>query len=348
MTKLTRRSLLSTGTAAATVGVATAVAGRPAIAAGAINWRFQTLWQPGTANQLAFERFADSVREMTDGEINITVLSAGAVVGVTEMVDGINQRILDGMHSAVVYWTGLNPVFAALGDLNGAYDSAYIPMEYFSQFGGLELLREAYKPLGLYPIGVAWWGAESIPTKRRVAGVADLEGLKMRLPQGMSSDLFQKFGAVAVNLPGTEVFSALDNGTIDATDWGTLNMNNELGFTDMAKFAIYPGIHSTPTGDVTIRLEDWEALSPRNQKILEQAVSSFNLDMLQTLSRQDLEQVQLMEGEGVELVDWSTEERRKFRAAAVEVWQDYASKNDITKRAIDGQIDYLRMRGLID
>lgn len=312
------------------------------------NLRIQTLWQPGTANQAAFERFAENVSIMSDGQVKVTALPAGAIVGVNETLDAVSRGILDGQHPATVYWTGRDPVFAAIGDLNAAYDNPYQAMEYFYQYGGMDILREAYKPFGVYPIGVAWWGVESMPTTRRVGGVEDLRGLKIRLPQGMASELFEKFGAVPVNLPGSEVFSAMDNGTIEGADWGTLAMNAELGFHDKAKFAIYPGVHSMPVGDVSISLKTWEAMSPRLQKILEIAVRSFSLDMIQTLDKQNLEVAEKLRSEGVELVDWSAEDRRAFRKAASETWANYASKNELTKRAVDSQVDYLRRNGVID
>ena len=312
------------------------------------NWRIQTLWQPGTANQEAFERFAKNVQEKTDGQIRITPLPVGAVVGVTETFDAVRRGILQGQHPATVYWTGRDPAFAVLGDLNGAYDDPRLAMEYFYEHGGLELLREAYKPHGLYPIGVAWWGAEALPTTRRVASPEDLKGLKIRLPQGMSSDLFAKFGAVPINLAGSEVFSALDSGTIEATDWGTLAMNAELGFHEKARYAIYPGIHSTPAGDVTISLKTWEQLSPDQQKILEQAVRDFAVDMIDSLAKQDAIVAAKLKEKGVELVDWSEEDRKRFRAAAAEVWQAYGAKNDLSRRAVEGQIQFLRAKGLLD
>ncbi len=312
-----------------------------------VNWRIQTLWQPGTANQQAFERFAKNVQEKTGGQIRITPLAAGAVVGVNETFDAVRRGVLQGQHPATVYWTGRDPAFAVLGDLNGAYDNPRLAMEYFYEHGGLELLREAYKPHGLYPIGVAWWGAESLPTTRRVGKPEDLKGLKVRLPQGMSSDLFAKFGAVPINLAGSEVFSALDSGTIEATDWGTLGMNAELGFHEKARYAIYPGIHSTPAGDVSIPLKTWEKLPAEQQKILEQAVKDFAVDMIDALAKEDAAVADKLRASGVELVDWSPEDRKRFRTAAAEVWQSYGAKNDLSKRAVDAQMKFLREKGLL-
>ncbi len=312
------------------------------------SWRVQSLWQSGTVTQQAFERWAKSVAERTDGKIKVTALPTGAVVGPNETFDAVARGILNGQHSAVVYWSGKNPAFAVLGDLNAAYDDPKLAYEYFYEHGGLELLREAYKPYGLYPIGAVWWGAESLPTTRKVSSPEELAGLKIRLPQGMSSDLFARFGAVPINLPGSEVFSALDSGTIESTDWGTLSMNDELGFHDIAKFEIYPGIHSTPTGDISIPLKVWNKLDVDTQKILEQSVKDFAADLLTTIQKADAKVAQKLKASGVELVDWSVEDRRKFRTAAVDIWHKYGEQNDLSHRAVEGQIKFLRDKGLID
>lgn len=342
-----RRRLMKAGPAV--IGaLAFGLLASPLAAQETYTWRIQTLWQPGTANQAAFERFAENVKAKTDGRVTITPLPVGAVVGVNETLDAVTHGILDGHHPATVYWTGRDPAFAAIGDLNAAYDDPRQGMAWFYEHGGLDLLKEAYAPLGLYPIGVAYWGVEALPTTRKVAGVADLQGLKVRLPQGMASDLFGKFGAIPVNLPGSEVFSAMDNGTIEATDWGTLGMNAELGFHDRAKFTIYPGIHSMPAGDVSIRLDVWNSLDPELQTILTQAVKDFSMDMIESLEKQNASVADELRSEGVELVDWPAEDRRKFRAAAVETWDAYAAKNDLTRRAVESQKAYLKGIGLLD
>ncbi|WP_193089355.1 TRAP transporter substrate-binding protein [Advenella sp. FME57] len=311
-------------------------------------WRVQSLWQSGTVTQLAFERWAKDVTQKTNGKIKVTPLPTGAIVGPNETFDAVARGILNGQHPATVYWSGKNPAFAVLGDLNAAYDDPKLAYEYFYEHGGLELLREAYKPYGLYPIGAVWWGAESLPTTRKVASPEDLAGLKIRLPQGMSSDLFASFKAVPINLPGSEVFSALDSGTIEATDWGTLSMNEELGFHDIAKFVIYPGIHSTPTGDVSIPLKVWDKLDPETQKILEQSVKDFGQDLAAKLQEADAAVAQKLEARGVQIIDWSAEDRKRFRTAAIAIWNKYGEKNDLSRRAVDGQVKFLRSKGLIE
>jgi TRAP-type mannitol/chloroaromatic compound transport system substrate-binding protein len=341
---LTRRAALTAGIAAAATGPLAA----PAIAQSRVTWRIQTLWQAGTVNQLAFERFCENVRAMSDGRMNITPLPSGAAVGLLETLDAVSQGLLDGHHPATVYWTGRNPAFGVLGDLNGGYESPYQAQEWYEVHGGIDLIREAYADFDQYVIGVAWWGIESIPVSRAVRGPQELDGLKMRLPQGMAADIFSRFGVAAVSLPGSEVYGALDRGVIDAADWGTLGMNAQLGLHERARFAIHPGIHSMPVGDVTVARGKWEALPDDLKAILTVGVREFSRDMVQSVAAQDARvEVELHEA-GVELLDWSPEARREFRSAAREVWEEYAGRNDLSRRAVDGQVAFLRSKGLVD
>lgn len=341
---VTRRDFIAGGVAATAVSTLAA----PAIAqAKTHRWRMQTLWQAGTVNQQAFERFCANVKAMSDGRVEITPLASGAAVGLTETLDAVTRGLLDGHHPATVYWTGRNPAFGVLGDLNGAYETPYQAQDYFENYGGLDLLREMYQPFKIHPIGVTWWGVESIPVSRPVRSPNDLQGLKMRLPQGMSADIFGKFGVVAVNLPGTEVFSGLDRGVIEAADWGTLGMNSEIGLHEKAKYALYPGFHSMPVGDVSVNQDKWDALTPDLKAMLTLAVRDFARDMVQSVAKQDLETAIKLKEKKVELISWDAEAKRKFRNTAVEVWQQYAGKNDLCRKAVDGQLAYLKTHGLL-
>src|SRR5690606_35953758 len=85
-------------------------------------WRVQSWRQSGTVTQLAFERWAKDVTQKTNGKIKVTPLPTGAIVGPNETFDAVARGILNGQHPATVYWSGKNPAFAVLGDLNAAYD----------------------------------------------------------------------------------------------------------------------------------------------------------------------------------------------------------------------------------
>lgn len=311
-------------------------------------WKIQSLWQAGSVNQKVFERFADNVTKASGGRLTIEPLPVKSVVAYNETLEAVGAGVLAGQHSAPVYFSGRDPAFGLLGDLNAAYENPYQMQTWYLYRGGLQLARELYKKYNLYFVGTVWWGVESMPQKKPIRTVADFKGVKMRIPEGPSSDIFRKIGAAPVNIPGADVYTSLERGVIDGTDWGTLGMNQDLGFHKIAKYPIYPGIHSMPVGDVSINLDKWNAL-PDDLKILfEMAVRDFGRDMIQTMALGDLKAEVAAKKEGVTLVNWSSEERKKLRNIAQTVWKEYGSKNDLANRVYESQVTWLKELGLLD
>lgn len=332
---------------ATTVGLAGGLA-TTGQAAAQETWRIQSLWQAGSINQKVFERFAENVTEASDGRLVIEPLPVKAIVAHNETLEAVGSGVLDGQQSAAAYFAGRDPAFGLLGDLNAGYEDPYQMTLWFYHRGGLELARELYRKHNLFFVGPVLWGVESIPMTKKVETVADFEGVKLRMPEGPASDIFRRIGAAPTNIPGSEVYTSLERGVIDGTDWGTLAMNQDLGYHKIAPFPIYPGIHSMPVGDVAINLDRWEALPDDLKTLFETAVRDFNLDMIQTIEAADLKARAAARKDGATLVDWSAEERQKLRQVAVEVWGDYGSKNDLANRIFESHRAFLQELGLLD
>lgn len=314
------------------------------------HWRIQSLWEGGTINQQVFERFAERVEEMTDGRVVIEPLPVGSVVGVLETLDAVSAGVLDGHQTAPSYFTGRDPGFGVLGDLNGAYfgyEGPYRGQEIMENYGGLDLLREMYADYNIYAIGVIWWGVESLPSKVPLRGVDDFDGVKIRVPEGLPPDMFAAAGAAPVTMPGAEVYTALERGVIDAADWGTLSMNYDLGFHEITDYFIHPGIHAMPMGDVAVNMDRWNELSPDLQAILTVAVRDFARDMIQTVAREDAKALEAY-GEQAEQISWSEEEVSKLRELARQAWEEHAERSEYARRALEVQLEYLEERGLIE
>lgn len=327
----------------AAVAVAMALGG----AAHAETLKIQSLWSAGSENYKVFKRFAENVSEASGGELVIEPLPVKSVVAHNETLEAVSAGILDGQHTALSYFSGRDAAFGLLGDLNTAYETPYQMQQWFYARGGLEIARELYKQHGLYFIGPVWWGVESIPVSKKVATLEQFEGVKLRMPEGPANDIFNKIGAAPVNIPGSEVFTSLERGVIDGTDWGTLSMNQDLGYHDIAPYPIYPGIHSMPTADVAINLDTWNSLSEEHQKLLEMAVFNFSNDMIMTMKVLDMEAVQKARADGAELVNWSAEERKKLRSIAASVWKEYAERSPMAKKIYDSQIAWLKELGAL-
>ena len=311
-------------------------------------WTMQSLWQAGSINHRVFEQFCENVRQLTGGRLVITPVPVGTLVAYNETLDAVSSGILDGHQSGAGYSAGKDPAFAMLSEFPGAYETAYQMQMWFEYGGGKELARELYGRFNVYYVGSVWHGMESIPSKKPLRSVDDLKGVKMRIPEGLNQEIFKVIGAAPVNIPGSEVYTSLDRGVIDATDWGTLGMNVDLGYHKIAPYQIYPGFHSLPMADVAVNADRWNELPADIQVILEAAVRDFAREMIQQMATADAGAAQAVMEQGVELVNWSKEERRRFRLIAADVLREFAKRSEMAQRIYDSHMAYLKTLGLLD
>jgi TRAP-type mannitol/chloroaromatic compound transport system substrate-binding protein len=336
---ITRRKL---GGFAAAGGLAAAVgAPRPAAAAAPHHWKMQSLWQAGSVNQKVFAEWCEEVKTVTNGRLEIEPIAVGTIVAYSETLDAMQNGILDAHHSGGPYFSGKEPALALIGDLNGGFENPYQMQMWFEYGGGLALAREAYKKFNVYYVGPVWWGVESIPAKKALHHLADFKGVKMRVPEGLGAEVWRRAGAGVVTLPGSEVYTALERGVIDATDWGTLGMNEDLGYHKIAKYPLYPGFHSMPSAEVAVNMDKWNALSPDMKALTEMAVRDFAREMVQRIALEDLKAQEQAKKEGVEPINWSAEDRRAFRKLAQGAWADWSKKSPLSKKVYDSQVAFL-------
>ena len=343
----TRRGFLkAAGTAAAGAGVLAlpAVAGAQQVH----RWKAQSLWSAAELTYKVFQDFCERVKKLTSGRLEITPFPAGAVTGAFETLDAVTANVLQAQSSWPGYWTGKEPGLAVISDFVFGYTHPWQHDAWFHYRGGMQLLREAYAKFNVYPVGVCWWGVESIPAKKPVRRMEDFRGVKFRAPHGMTAEILTKLGASVVVLPGGEVYSALDKGVVDAADWATISMNQRMGFHEVAKFPIYPGFHSMPAHDLTVNLNAWRALPDDVKAILETAVREWAWDQVERMAVDDVRVVaELQQKGGVTFVSWSEDELRKLRGLAQATWDDWAKKSPIAKRAVESQKAWVKDLGLV-
>lgn len=337
-----RRGFLASGLACGAAAPALAQTGAKQL------WRMQSLWQAGSLNQKIFEDWCKTVREASGGRIEIQPLPVGAVVGYTETLDAMSNGVLDAHHSGAPYMSGKEPALALIGDLNGGFESPYQMQMWFEYGGGLTLARDIYKRFGIHYVGPVWWGMESVPAKKPLRTLAEFKGIKMRVPEGLGADIWKRTGAGVVTLPGSEVYTALERGVIDATDWGTLGMNNDLGYHKIAKYPLYPGFHSMPCAEVAVALPKWQALPADLKLLFETLVRELARDMIQRIALEDTKAAQQAKAAGVELINWPGEERVKFRKVAQQAWADWAKRTPAAQKVYDSQVAFLKQLGLLD
>lgn len=347
MTESRREFLKAGGTAAA--GAAAGIIGAPAVlrAQKVHKWKVQSLWNAAELTYKIFVEFTERVKRLTNGRVEITPFSGGSVVGAFETLDAVSAGVLQGQSSWPGYWTGKEPGLAVISDFVFGYTHPWQHDAWFHYKGGLELLRESYAKFNIYPVGVCWWGVEVMPSKKPIRTMADFKGVKIRAPHGMTAEILTKLGASVVVLPGGEVYSALDKGLIDATDWATPSMNYRMGFYEVTKYFNYPGFHSMPIHELAINLNAWNELDGELKAILTTAVREWAWDQVERVAIDDVEKVAEMRKKGIQPIRWDEDELRKFRALAQRTWDGWAKKSSLARRAVESQKAWLRELGLL-
>jgi len=313
----------------------------------AAQWKMQSYWQGGTLPQQLFEDFAKRVEALSDGRLTIEALAVNAVVAPTESLDAVGSGVLDGHNGGPAYFTGKDAAFALIGDPQGAFDNPYQMQMWMAYGGGNDLARELYAKYGVHFVSGVWYGVESIVSKRPLRTLADFRGLKIRAPQGMNGEIFTLLGAAPVQLPGSEVYTALERGVVDASDWGTLSMNDDLGYHKLAKYPTYPGFHSMPMGEISVNKTKWDALPADLRAVIDAAAQEYSLAMIQRNYLADQQIAVEAPQRGFEPIDLPAAERQKFREIARGVWKDYAARSPMAQKVYDSQIAFLKRLGLL-
>src|SRR5437879_9446923 len=167
-----------------------ALAGAPAIvrAQQATTWRAQTLFSSAERTHKCFEDSGERVKAASNGRLVIQPFAAGSVTGVFESLDAVSAGVLQAQASWPGYWTGKDAGLAVISDFVFGYQHPWQAEAWFYHRGGLNMLRSAYAKYNVYPVGVSWWGVESIVSKKQIARMEDFKGVKFRSPQGMTAE----------------------------------------------------------------------------------------------------------------------------------------------------------------
>lgn len=311
------------------------------------NLKFQSSDPAGNPTFALEQEWAERVSSASAGRLKIEMLPVDAVVKYNETHDAVSAGILDGHITATGYISGKDPAFALIGNTVGAWGSPYEMLRYINYGGGKELMNELMNPYGLQFIGATSNGLEAFVSKVPLNGVDDLAGLKLRAPEGLVQEVFAAAGATPVNLPGSEVFTSLDKGVIDAADYTVFSANHSAGLHDVAGHPVYPGFHSMPLIEISMTKTTWDSMPVDLQTLLTMSVNDLALDMTSQMFMKDLEAVAIARAAGVEIHNWSQDERAKFRTIAQAKWAEIATRSANAQLVFDSLTKYMTSQGLL-
>jgi TRAP-type mannitol/chloroaromatic compound transport system substrate-binding protein len=329
----TRRTFLRTGAAALAGGVAAPFAVTPSRAQ-TVSLRLQGFLAAASPTHRALEKWAADLKEKSGGRLTIQVLPVGGAVGPGETINAVGAGILDGHYSCCSFFAARDPAFALYGDTGASYDTVEARDRWWLEGGGEDLGRELYASANMVYVANVFWPSEHIPARKALNGVADLKGLKIRVPPGFVAEYFGKAGAAVVNLPGGEVFNALQSGVIDACDWASPGQNYEVGLYKAAKFSV-DAAHSMPTTEIAFARAKWDPLPNELKQLITAETRAMSQQLKAQIKADDEAAIAKMKAEGVQVIQWSKDEIGKLRASTAEVQDALAARGPMAKKVVD-------------
>jgi len=305
-------------------------------------WRLVTSWPknyPGLG--MAPERIADLVEEMSDGQMQITVYGAGEQVPAFGVFDAVSSGSHQMGHSGGYFWKGKVPAAQFFTSVPFGLTADEINA-WVNRGGGLELWREIYEPFNIYPIPAGNTGTQMFGWfNKEINSLEDVKGLKMRIP-GIGGEVLKEAGGIPVTLPGGELFTALQTGVIDATEWVGPYNDLTFGFHQAAKYYYYPGWHEPgPMLELLINMDAWNSLPKHLQVIIEIATKAVNQDTLdEYLARNNQALTELIEVHGVELRKLPDDVIEEFRAISNEILSELAEEDEVIGKVYDSYIEF--------
>ncbi|MBU1330339.1 MAG: TRAP transporter substrate-binding protein [Gammaproteobacteria bacterium] len=306
------------------------------------NWKMVTSWPknfPGVG--VGAERFATLVNEMSNGRLKVKVYAAGELVPALEVFDAVSRGTAEMGHGAPYYWKGKVPAaqfFCALPFGPNAQEMN----AWLHRGGGMQLWEEVYKPFGVLPMACGATGVQTAGWfNKEINGVDDFNGLKMRTP-GLGGEVLTKMGGTVVNMPAGEIFTALQTGAIDATEWIGPYNDQALGLHKAAKYYYTPGWQEpNVTFELDINIKAWETLPADLQAIVRAAARDVNADMLDDYNARNMEAMEQLKAEGVEVRRLPDEVLTKLKGVAAEVVDAAAAADPAATKVWAQQRAYL-------
>jgi len=294
------------------------------------NWKMVTTWQKnfpglGTAANL----LAQLVGEMSGGRLNIKVYGANELVPPLEIFDAVTGGAAEMGHTSAYYWKGKIPEAQFFSTV--PFGMTALEMNAWLYYGGgMELWRKMYAPHGLIPVAAGNSGVQMGGWfNREINTVEDLQGLKMRIP-GLGGEVLRRAGGTPVGMPGTEIFTSLESGVIDATEWVGPWNDMAKALYKVAKYYYYPGWHEPGTTmECMINQAAFETLPADLQSIVMTACKAVNLDMLSEFTARNNQALQtLVHEHNVQLREFPKPVLDKLRAISIEVVEELARENE--------------------
>ena len=289
--------------------------------------------------------YAANVKAMTNGTVQIEVLPAGAVVGVSETLEAVSKGLIEGGFAWTHYWSGYSPAAMLFGSPTAGSGLGIDNIAWISWYmygGGKALYNQLWKEMKmnvhgliLQPVGpeaLGWF-------KKPINSMDDFRKLRFRTPPGIPGQTYNDIGVAAVSMGGGDILPALEKGVIDAAEWCCPKPDSIFGFQKVLKYYYLQGLHQVVVNaDLYINGDVWKSLTADQKKAMEICADA---SMMRSLAYRIYENgkalKKLVEEDGVILMDTPPEYFTEYMAAVMKSMDKYKKKDPFFKKVWESQ-----------
>jgi len=294
----------------------------------------------------AADTFAKKVKELSGGKFEISTHAAGELVPMPGLVDAVQNGTVEMGHTAPYYYFGKNDAFALGCAIPFGLNSRQMTAWQYDG-NGLKLMREFYSNYGFISFPMGNTGAQMGGWYRKqIKTVADLKGLKFRVG-GFAGKVTSRLGCVSQNIPGGEIYQALEKGTIDAAEWVGPYDDQKLGLNKVAPFYHYPGWwEGGPQLDLYVNQKAYDTLSAEYKAIIECAAAYAHTEMQAKYDARNPAALKQLVANGAKLVAFQKPVLDAAYKAAMDLYSEISASNPAFKKIYDDYASFRRESNL--
>ena len=287
------------------------------------------------------DRFAERVKKASGGTLDIKVYPKNTLIPALAVFDATSSGQIDAFHSGPYYWKGKNSAFSLFSGFPFGMTAEEIN-SWMLYGNGMKLWRKLYAKHNLHPL---MGGNTNIQMggwfRKPLNSLEDMKGLKMRIP-GLGGEVFSKLGVNPILLPAGEIYTSLERGVIDATEWVGPALDMKMGFYKVAPY-YYSGWHEPGSIlELTFNKYKWNKLSQEHQAIIEMASAQMNLDMASEFHYENMKSLDLLKQKGVEIHTYPKEVITAGKKALVDVIREQSALNNDFKEVANDIAIFLK------
>jgi len=262
-----------------------------------------TFLPKGNVNMTAFMAFVDSVNEKAKGELEIKYIGGPETMPGFKQFEALRNGVVDMILGCESYY-GRQVTGAAYSHL-----TLLDPVKE-RQNGYHTFRNELLKKHNVYYLGRAEFGVWfHIFTNKHAKNLNDLKGQKIRV-SGTYEPFVKRLGAVPVTMPGSDIYTALERGTIDGYAWAVLG-NVQMGWVDVCKYIIEPRIYQMNI-EALINLKTWEKLPKHLHKLLTDSMIANEKEYSSIMAGIAEKEYTQMQTKGMEVIKFTPDETKEY------------------------------------